>query len=228
MSTSLNLARRPFLNSRPVQRAGIALWIGGALLLVSNVSLFWAYLNRSADQRAELAELNREIAAERAAVADLEARFSGLDLTAQNEQIEFLNGKIAERTFLWSQLLDRIAAVLPDDVRLVSLEPRQQEGRSRSTARPRGDDDGRVRLSIAGQSRSDTALMQFVDNLFRHPAFGEPNPTRKRRREEDDLVDFELTVGYRPAGVLQPAIPAPLAPPGAATAPAPTDEAEQR
>lgn len=212
MKGSLNLARRPFLNNRPVHRAGIALWVAGALLLASNVSLFWNYLDRSENQREALGELQREIAAERAAVDDLEARLSGLDLEAQNAQIEFLNEMIAERTFSWSQLLERIGAVLPGDVRLVRLQPQQEEGRSQGFAKRRSGPAGQVRLAISGQSRSDIALMQFVDNLFRHPAFGEPNLTQERRGEEEDLVDFELIVGYQPAGVPQPAIPEAAAP----------------
>jgi Tfp pilus assembly protein PilN len=224
MTGSLNLAHRPFLNTRPVQRAAAALWLLGMILLASNVSLFWTFLDRSAAQRAELAEINEEIAAERAAIANLEAGLSGLDLAEQNERVEFLNAKIAQRTFSWSQLLDRLAAVLPDGVRLVSLQPQQEsrvEGRSR-----RRDDGGQVILALAGQARSDTSLLQFVDNLFGHPAFGEPDPTRDRRREEDDLLDFNLTVAYRPAGVPQPA----LAPATAAlaTEPAAAGETEQR
>lgn len=226
MSDSLNLARRPFLNSRPVRRAGLVLWVVGALLLASNVSLFWSFRDRSANQRAALAELNREIAAERAAKADLESRLSGLDVEAQNEQIEFLNEKISQRTFSWSQLLDRLAAVLPNDVRLVSLRP-QQERRTEASARRRTADN-RVTLAIAGESRSDIALMQFVDNLFRHPAFGEPNLTQERRRKEEGLVDFVLTVGYQPSGVPQPAVPAPPAPPGPTPAPAAAGDAEER
>ena len=67
------------------------------------------------------------------------------------------------------------------------------------------------RLAISGEARSDTSLLQFVDNLFRHPAFGDPDPTQDRRREEDDLLDFDLTVAYKPTGVPQPAIPPPPA-----------------
>src|SRR6185295_8868399 len=40
----LNLARRPFLNSRPVVRIALLLWVLGFLLLLGNVSLFWGYL----------------------------------------------------------------------------------------------------------------------------------------------------------------------------------------
>lgn len=221
MSGPLNLARRPFLNTRPVQRAGIALWLLGLLLLAANVRLFWTYLDRSADQRAELAKINEEIAAERKAVADLETRLSGLDLAEQNERISFLNEKIAQRAFSWSQLLDRLAAVLPNDVRLTSLQ-QKQEGAAESRAKRRGE-QGEVFLAISGEARSDTSLLQFVDNLFRHPAFGDPDPTQDRRREEDDLLDFDLTVAYKPTGAPQPAIP----PPPAAE-PAAAGETEER
>ena len=37
-------------------------------------------------------------------------------------------------------------------------------------------------LVITGEARSDEALFRFVDNLFAHPAFEDPNLTRETRR----------------------------------------------
>jgi hypothetical protein len=207
---SLNLARRPFLNSRPVTRAAFALWLLGLALLLGNVSLFWSYLSGSADKRAEIAGRDAAIARQQAAIRQLEGRLASFDLARQNERIDFLNRKIAERTFSWSLLFDRLAEVLPNDVRLKRLTPvseaRRQAQRLRRSRRDLVE-DGRVDLTILGESREDEALLQFVDNLFAHPAFGEPNLTREAREEEGDLVQFEITVSYIPGSAPRPAAP---------------------
>jgi Tfp pilus assembly protein PilN len=201
----LNLARRPFLNSRPVVRVSLLLWVLGLLILLGNVSLFWSYLSSSADKRQQIARGGEEIARQQRAAAQLQSRLDSIDLVRQNEQIDFLNHKIEKRTFSWSLLLERVAEVLPNDVRLTRLTP-QAEGekpgresrRLRQTqgAPPR---QGQIPLSITGETRNDEALLRFVDNLFAHPAFADPDLTREER-QENNLVRFELKVQYIPGG----------------------------
>lgn len=213
---SLNLSRRPFLNSRPVVRAALALWLLGLALLLGNVSLFWSYLSGSEDKRAEIAGRDATIAQEREAIRRLDARLASFDLEQQNEQIDFLNRRIAERTFSWSLLFDRMAEVLPKDVRLKRLTPatgkRREAERLRSAGVVRRDlpeaEGGRVSLTITGVAKNDEVLRQFVDSLFDHPAFGEDaNLTREAREEETGYLDFEITVSYIPGGTPQAAAP---------------------
>ncbi len=234
----LNLARRPFLNSRPVVRVSLLLWVLGLLLLLGNVSLFWNYLSSSADKRQQIARGEEEIAKQRQAADQLQRRLDTIDLEQLNQQIDFLNQRIEERTFSWSLLIDRLVEVLPDDVRLNRLSPETGEkaglrGR-RSPGAPRGgagrSDHPRrqIPLTLTGETRSDEALMQFVENLFAHPAFADPNLMRDER-QENGLVSFQLTVQYIPGGTPQGVVvegaprieeaPSPQgAPPGAAAA----------
>jgi Tfp pilus assembly protein PilN len=197
----LNLARRPFLNSRPVVRISLLLWLAGLLILIANLSLFHIYLSGSADKRAQIARGEREIERQQQAVQQLQGRLDSIDLGRQNEEIDFLNRKIAQRTFAWSLLLDRLVEVLPNDVHLSRLAPETEtkEGASRSArraSRSRRDEDA-VSLRITGETRNDEALLRFVDNLFAHPAFTDPNLLREER-QDNNLVRFELTVQYIP------------------------------
>ncbi|MBV8200745.1 MAG: hypothetical protein JOZ15_08990, partial [Acidobacteria bacterium] len=61
---TLNLARRPFVNTRPVERLAAILWVLGVLLLVANVTLFMGYLNSSQETRVKLAGRGRDIETE--------------------------------------------------------------------------------------------------------------------------------------------------------------------
>ncbi len=220
-SDRLNLSRRPFVNNRPVTRAAVLLWALGALLLLVNVLSFWSYLESSREKRAEVKTRQAQIATERAALAAREERVSRLDLVRQNDEVYYLNGKIAQRTFSWSRLLNRIAEVLPDDIRLQRLSPRgiadeREDRQVRRAGNRRTPPADRVTLTIDGEAKTDEAILELVDNLFGHPAFVEPNLTRESR-DKGGYIRFDVTVGYLPnavvaAGVVTPSHRRKLAP----------------
>ncbi|HWN40974.1 MAG TPA: hypothetical protein VNW71_02070 [Thermoanaerobaculia bacterium] len=199
----LNLSRRPFLNTRPVARVALLLWTLGGLLLLGNVTLFWNYLSGSTEKREELVRMEEQLEREKDAVGRLEARLAGLDLVLQNEQVEFLNRKIAERTFSWSLLFDQLTETMPNNVRVIQLQPaaigedvrRRTRTEAERTA-PLASD--RVPLVIAAEAKSDEDMNQFVDNLFDHPAFSNPDFSKETRSEEGDRIEFSVHVTYLP------------------------------
>lgn len=215
MTGSLNLSRKPYVNSRPVVRTALLLWIVGGLLLLGNVFLFWSYLSGSTEMRAERDRLEESVVRQQKVVADLEARLSQLDLEQQNEKVAFLNRKIGERTFSWSLLFQRLSEVLPDDVRLLQLQPAAIAGDDRPGARvtpsatlrgrrPMGTSD-RVPLIIQAEAKNDEAQLQFLDRLFAHPAFGkDADITREMLNEDNNRLRFDVRVTYIPAAGSQP------------------------
>jgi len=201
----LNVARRPFTNTRPVTRISLLLWLLGVLLLLGNVSLFWNYLSGSGEKRAELGRLETQVSSETQAVSRLEARLAASGLDRQNAQVRFLNRRIAERTFSWSLLFDRLAQVMPDGVRLNRLAPSglvDKEARDLNDAQAQAQRDNRVTLTISGEAKSDEVIYRFVDNLFAHPAFEDPDISRESVAD-NGLVKFEIKVMYLPAGTPQ-------------------------
>jgi len=198
---SLNLAQRPFVNTRPVERVAAILWVLGVALLAWNLKLFMGYLGSSQVTRGKLATLERDIAQEQGTNAELQAQVGKLGLDQQNREVTFLNRKIDERTFSWSLLFDRMAEVLPDQVRLLRLTPSNVVQREiglgpRPTARELNPPP--VVLTLHCEAKDDEALLRFVDNLFAHPAFSEPN-LENEEREDSGLLRFDLTVQYEPS-----------------------------
>lgn len=241
MSESLNLSRRPFVNSRPVVRTALILWIVGGLLLLGNVFLFWSYLSGSTETRAERDQLEESVVQQQKVVADLEARLAQLELGEQNEQVEFLNRKIAERTFSWSLLFQRLSETLPDDVRLLQLQPAAIAGDDRPGARPvpstslRGrrvsggvGSSDRVPIIIQAEAKSGEAQYQFLDRLFAHPAFGkDADITRETIDEENEnRVRFDVRVTYIPAAGPVTVEEAPVVEEAPTPAPAPPADGE--
>jgi Tfp pilus assembly protein PilN len=190
----LNLARKPFANSRPISRAAGVLWVLGGALLVFNAFLYWDYFTSSEDRRGELTATQATIADHEAAIAEMRQQLLGLQLPQQNAQVTFLNRKITERTFGWSRLFDDLEQVMPDNVRLLSLSPKTGEegGRGRPTSELH-----QVRLQIDGMAKDGDAQLVFLDRLFKDPAFSTPDLI-------SDAVDadgnwrFQLSVLYHP------------------------------
>jgi hypothetical protein len=200
----LNLSRRPFLNTRPVTRVAWLLWALGGLLLLGNVTLFWNYLSGSTEKRDELVRMQEQVEHEQEAIGKLEARLAGLDLEQQNEQVEFLNRKIAERTFSWSLLFDRLTAIMPNNVRLIQLQPAAISGEERARRRTRTASDrdtplasDRVPLVIAAEAKNDEEMYQFVDNLF-GDYFENPDLLGESQSDEGDRITFNIHVTYLP------------------------------
>jgi Tfp pilus assembly protein PilN len=222
-----NLASRPFINRRPVQRLALLLWLAGGASLVANALLYWRYVTGAGRRHEELTQIAADAERERAALTEQQEALSGIDLEWQSEQVRFLDYKIAERTFSWSELFDQLADVLPRGVRLSRLQPSvaQAETSRRRLQATYGESVG---LAMNGAAESGEDVYAFVDALFGHQAFAQPSLSRETRGDEE--VEFNLTVTYLPgavrsteslataaAGGVEPALPAE---PGAELAPA--------
>ena len=197
---SVNLARRPFANIRPIQRLGLALWVIGGALAIAAAVLFWRSLFGIETKKEELAAIERRIAAERLQLETAEASLRRMNLRRQNQEASYLNDRIAERTFPWSVLFEDLAEVLPREVRLFSLAPQSAAGVTRASAAPvvRRDPRGgrRVFLQMSGAAESDEALLRLLDNLFASPYFDAPSLPRETF--EGNSVQFALSVHYLP------------------------------
>lgn len=202
MSGAVNLARRPFANTRPLRRVAMALWVIGAVLAVAAAILYWRSLFGIEGRRAEIAAVERSIADEQRRLDASEAALARLDLRRQNVEAAFLAARIRERTFPWSALFVHLAEVLPRQVRLVSLSPQAAERgdsqRSRSRHPGSAASAGRVQLSMTGAAASDEALTELLDRLFASQRFS--HPTLPTERREPGYISFALAVSYLPPG----------------------------
>jgi hypothetical protein len=199
-----NLARSPFVNERPVQRFVVAAWVVGALLTGINVLLWVQYRHQSTALRGRLTETRASIERTSKRIVDMDAQLDGLRLPAQNAQVRFLNDRIAERTFPWSLLFERIATTLPDGVRLMSLSPvfgarhdaqgtkkKKQEGEA-----PPAAEDEVISLKIQGAAKTDDSLYQLIDAFFASPAFAHPRLFNEKTTAAE--VEFVVDVDYKP------------------------------
>lgn len=200
MRWDLNLARRPFVNRRPVVRLSILLWLVGALLLAGNVWLYWDFLVGRSDVHSRRAEVEEAIRTEAERIAALEDELASYDLEAQNRQVAYLNQRIVRRQFSWSRLFDELEEVLPQDVRIDRLSPSNLEGdgrgaRGRAPAGTTEAGPGKVVLSIDAESKTNEAILEMVDALWADPAFERPNLIQQSENQ-GGRIRFRLETIY--------------------------------
>lgn len=194
----LNLARDPFLNKRPIRRIAALLWVLAVALLAVNGWSYWRHFVGQDRQQSELAELEPKIAEERQRLDSALDSLTRYDLSWQSEQVEFLNAKIAERTFSWSALFDHLSEVLPRNVRIERVTPHlTRTGHSRARPALRGPED-EVELEFTGAAEKDEALLVLIDAFFAHERFRRPNLKVESRSKDGSEVGFSMTVTYKP------------------------------
>ncbi|HKI86967.1 MAG TPA: hypothetical protein VKA53_09500 [Thermoanaerobaculia bacterium] len=196
-SVDLNLARRPFSNQRPVVRVAVLCWVIGGLLALGNVYLYWGYFSGFGNKSAELTEARDRVASGEQKIDRTENQLRSSDLEWQNKQVEFLNAQIAQRSFSWSYLFDRLSETLPRDARLLRLAPHFPVGGARDEEASARRATDQIQLALEGEAKNGKAMLDFIDALFRNEAFDAPNPSHESKQRSGDLR-FSMTVKYRP------------------------------
>lgn len=203
MARPLNLASRPFRNRRPVRRVALLLWVLAIAALAVNAHSYWRYFRGGEERRTRLAIAEDTLQAERTQIEQLERQLNTVELDRVNEEIAFLNSRIEERTFSWSELFDHLGAVLPADVQLVRLTPKFDDSPSRRSSVAR-DRARRSRIGVLlvmnGQARQDQHILELVDALFKHPSFEAPDLSSEAKEEAAGVFSFQLQTMYLPGG----------------------------
>jgi len=180
----LNLASRPFRDYRPVYAAVVLMALLTAFLALNNVDTFLRYRTETKTTRANIAKLEQQVAEEHSKSEVLAQRLRGVDLKLLASQTEFANAQLAERAFSWSELLDRLEKVLPNDVRIQSVTPSF-------------DKDGLVHLSMTCITKTGEGLTATINRFNGDQHFANAFPTSETAMTSD--YRFTLGVDYRPS-----------------------------
>ena len=195
-----NLARTPFVNDRPVARLAWLLWILAVAAGVGAVVIGLGARRDASSLQSEWVQATAEAATARSRATTLKAALEKDDLASWNERSEFLNQRIAERAFSWNGLFDQMTGLMPRGVRLLNVLP---EGfvlrRGRRSATLPSPATTRVSLRLRGEAEDTESLLEFIDRLFAHPLFANPNLARESE-QKDAHIRFDLSVEYLPVG----------------------------
>lgn len=196
MLHELNLARRPFVDTRPAN--AVAALLGVVVLLLSfwSVRTVSAYLEGSRRTREAVAALRGEIERLEAERQQAEAGLSRFDLVGLGEAASEANELARLRAFSWTRLLSRLEEALPAEVRIVSIGVERPD--SSSPAARKGPVRDRFRVTLSLVSQDPDGLPDLIRALYASPYFDDPLPQSEQSgaRASGGGADLAVTVTY--------------------------------
>ena len=180
----LNLAAKPYRDYRPYVIVVVVASIITAFLALQNVDTWLIYQHNTKTVRAEIAAINARIADEQRRNDSVNQRLRGVDTKLLAAQSAYVNARLAERAFSWSELLDRMEHVLPDDVHIDSVAPGFNK-------------DGLIHLSLPCVGKTTNSMVTTIDRLNHDPHFANAFPFNEDKTP--DGYRFTIGVDYKPS-----------------------------
>lgn len=180
----LNLAAKPYRDYRPYIAVMAVGWLLVALMALNNLDTWYRYQHDTKTTREETAALEHQTELEQTKLNTAEQRLRSVNVPLMTAQTQYVNSVLAERAFSWSELLDRLERVLPDDVRLLNISPSFNK-------------NGLVHLSLSCVGKNGNSLVSTLDRMNADPNFSRPFPNGETNTGTG--YDFGISVDYKPS-----------------------------
>jgi hypothetical protein len=184
MPGRFNLARRPFVDTRPANlTAGFLVVVVAALSFVAARTVI-RYFGDSSRTRASIASLRAEISSLEEARRKADASLARVDVASLAADVEDANEIALRRAFSWTRFLSRLEKTLPSDLRIASiaLQKRLETSGSRAAGRPGLAETILVNLTLI--SRDPNGLPKTIRAFDASPWFDTPSPATEDRGEK--------------------------------------------
>lgn len=170
MSLRTNLATRPFYNVRAVHAS-----IGALAVVVLGLTLFNAVqlVRLTASQRtlgARAADAEGEAERLHGEASRIRTQINQKELEVVADAAREANSIIDRRAFSWTELLTRLEATLPDDVRITTVQPRL--------------DSNVFKVGLIAEARQAEDVAAFIEALEKTGAFRNVVPLEQHTDEE--------------------------------------------
>lgn len=183
----LNLAARPWRDNRLVWALVALMLAVTGLLLFANVRAGYHYLISTRETRQTIERLEAERRREETTRDAIGQQIARVDMERLSVASRYINAQLAERAVSWSGLLDRLERVVPNGVRLTTLDPAVDKG-------------GNITLSMSCVAKNSDGMVEMLNRMILDPHFDRSFPSSERTRE-DGSHEFTIQADYNPAGV---------------------------
>jgi len=195
-----NLARRPFVDTRPANlTAGILAVLVLAVSFVAARTVF-RYLDDSRRTRDAIAALRSEISRLEEERRGAEAALARVDVAGLSADVEDANAIALRRAFSWTRFLTRLEKTLPSDVRVASITLQKPTGAAGRLGGARGAASGEsMAVGLTLISRDPDGLPKTIRAFDASPWFDRPAPSSEERGEKSvpEGRRLVLTVQYQ-------------------------------
>ncbi len=185
MKVRLNLATSPLESNRRFTVGASALGFFGLLALLLLSRHAYRVWNNDRQVHAREAALEKQIVVLKQQRQALAAYFEQPDTVKRRQRAAYLNGLIEQRAFPWIKIFMDLERMLPEGVRVVSIEPRLS-----------GDN---VQIKFAVGATTDEGKLKFLKVLETSQEFSNIQlltESRPARPDQTDRVMLELQVIY--------------------------------
>ena len=181
----LNLASRPYRDYRPVYAAVVVASLLIAFLMLNNIDTYYRYVRDTRTTYQKIAGLVSQAETERNRAQQADAQLRGINLLALDQDTRFINARLAERAFSWSELLARLEGVLPNEVRIRTIAPSFSKS-------------GLVHLEFACDAKTDKGMLDTIERLMKDPHFANAFPRSETQTSQTSYA-FNVGVDYKPS-----------------------------
>ncbi|HUM02485.1 MAG TPA: hypothetical protein VL084_09375 [Thermoanaerobaculia bacterium] len=199
MAHGLNLARRPFIDTRPVNVAAGVLAVVVAVLSYVSVRTVVRYLDGSRKTRDGIAALREDISRLDEARRAADARIARYDVDEMRAAADDANRLARRRAFSWTRFLDRLEKTLPADARISAINVSSAEG---GDARTGAGKNELFWVELTLVSRDPAGLTKAIRSFYGSPWFDRPMPHVEERGERRPAEGRRIQMGvlYRDTG----------------------------
>jgi type IV pilus assembly protein PilN len=185
MKVRLNLATSPLESNRRFIVAASMLGTIGLLALLLLSRQAYTVWNGDRISRTRQAELQAQVAVLQQQRQSLGRYFEQPETVKRSQRAAYLNGLIGQRAFPWIKIFTDLEHILPEGVRVVSIEPKLA-----------GDT---VQLKLLVGAETDQSKLKFLKALEASAEFSNIqllSESRPARPQQTDQVMLELQARY--------------------------------
>lgn len=191
MKQRLNFAPKPFVFH---SAKTLLLWV---LNLLALLALGWLVF-RWSDLRSQNATAHQaigELQQQRLSLIDRHQtmldQIERIDFRDYRRQMTLFQGIQTSFSIQWGPLLDELAALMPEDVRMIELKPASRDMNQATTG---------VVLEMRGEARTKTSQLSFLETLENHPRFSNVVFDNEAYDNPSVAVSFEIQFRFEPGG----------------------------
>lgn len=179
----LNLASQPYRDYRPVYAVVVVMSLLIAVLMLNNIDTYYRYKTETKSTRTTIAKLQTQADQEKVRATAADNQLKSFNLAQLGNETHFINARLAERAFSWSELLDRLEDVLPRDVRITNIAPSFQPNQY-------------VHLEMSFDAKTPDGMLATITNLQKNKQFANPFPHNESQTEKS--YTFTIGVDFKP------------------------------
>ncbi|HLI85979.1 MAG TPA: PilN domain-containing protein [Bryobacteraceae bacterium] len=184
MRIQINLASQPFRRDRAMIAASVAVSLCLVATLGALISLILLDRSQTAEVRAALNRLNRQIRQVNAEQAKLDSVLRRPENTEVLERSVLLNQILYRKGISWTKILEDLGTTLPYNVQVMNI-------------RPFVNKDDRITLDMQVAAQTQGAIIDFLKALESSPLFQNAQaPSGQAPTQTEPLFRSRILVNY--------------------------------